>query len=59
MLHNSAHTDRYVTEIVFRMIVVVEQFLLDLHDLSIEVLVGVCPGSVQVLADQIAPVIGL
>ena len=35
------------------MIVVVEQLLLDLHDLGVEVDVGVGPGPVEVLSHQV------
>ena len=47
-----------LTEVVLGMVVIVEQLPLDLHNLGVEVLVGVGPGSVEVLPHQVTPAAG-
>ena len=37
------------------MIVIINQLLLDVHDLRVHELVGVGPGPVEVLAHEVAP----
>ena len=44
-----------ITEVVSGVVVIEEQLLLDLHYLGVEVEVGVGPGPVEVLPDQVTP----
>ena len=46
-----------ITEVVSGMVVIEEQLLLDLHYLGVEVEVGVGPGPVEVLPDQVTPAV--
>ena len=39
------------------MIVIINQLLLDVHDLRVHELVGVGPGPVEVLPDQVTPAV--